>query len=92
MGVDQLLARFLGRVEHATLSHNEEWGPTVVLTIQGVDWPLTFPKPLLMESADVRLRSRTRLDHDRPVWRGLAVQRLDASWGFAQEMCRDLLH
>ncbi|MBK7931289.1 MAG: hypothetical protein IPJ98_28575 [Bryobacterales bacterium] len=93
VGIDQLLARFLGRVEHATLLTQRGVGkPTVVLTIQGVDWPLTFPKPLLMESADVRLRS-----NPAPI----TADPYGAGWLFSgwmppgvshEEMCRDLLH
>jgi len=93
IGIDQLLARFLGRVDRATLLARRGIGkPTVVLSIQGVDWPLTFPNPLLVEAAGLRLRANPAPLTMDPYGAGWLFSGCIAPNGTREELVRDLLH
>lgn len=93
IGIDQLLARFLGTVDRATILTQRGVGkPTVVLTIQGVDWPLTFPNPLLVESAALRLRSNPRPITEDPYGAGWLFSGWIPPGATLEQMCRGLLH
>lgn len=93
VGIDQLLARFLGELEHATLLNQRGVGkPTLVLTIQGVDWPLTFPNALLAESADSRLRVNPKPITADPYGSGWLFSGWIPPGVSREEMCRNLLH
>ncbi|MCC7154792.1 MAG: hypothetical protein IT161_09485 [Bryobacterales bacterium] len=59
IGIDSLLARLLGRVERISfLTLRGVQRPAAVVTVCGVDWPLVFPNPILIESADLHLRAQ----------------------------------
>ena len=59
IGIDSLLARLLGRVDRISfLTVRGIQRPAAVVTVCGVDWPLVFPNPILLESADVHLRAQ----------------------------------
>lgn len=59
VGMDSLLARLLGRVERISfLTLRGVQRPAAVITVCGVDWPLVFPNPVLIESADLLLRAQ----------------------------------
>jgi hypothetical protein len=58
VGIDDLLVQVTGRVER--ISFTSERGvqrPTAVLTAQGVDWPMVFPRPMLIEHSNTYLRA-----------------------------------
>jgi len=93
VGIDGLLARFLGRVDRATMLTQRGLGrPTVVLTIQGVDWPLTFPNPLLVESAGLRLRSNPKPITEDPYGTGWLFSGWVPPGATSEQMCGNLLH
>jgi glycine cleavage system H lipoate-binding protein len=66
IGIDGFLARLIGtldRVSFVTMKGVNR--PAAVLTMGGVDWPITFPNPLLISSANVYLRGNaSRLTTD----------------------------
>ena len=58
IGVDGFLANVTGKVDGVTFvtSHGSHC-PALTLTIHGVEWPMTFPNPLLIQSVNSRVRS-----------------------------------
>lgn len=58
IGLDGLLARLLGRLESVNfLTPGGTRRPGVLVTVCGVDWPLVFPNPLLIEHTNAHLRA-----------------------------------
>ncbi len=58
IGIDGFLAEVAGSVEgvtYATLHGTHR--PTLALTIHGVEWPMSFPNPLMIQRVNVRVRS-----------------------------------
>jgi hypothetical protein len=66
--------------------------PTVVLTIRGVDWPLSFPNALLVESTDSRLRSDPRPITNDPYGCGWLFSGWIPPGVTVEQMCGNLLH
>jgi len=60
IGIDAFLADFVGNVESVTFvtTHGTQ-RPVIALNIHGVEWPLTFPNPLLIEKVNSHLRGDT---------------------------------
>jgi glycine cleavage system H lipoate-binding protein len=57
IGVDGFLARVARQVERVTfVSAHGVHRPSVVLTVRGVDWPLTFPNPMLITATNSYVR------------------------------------
>jgi len=58
IGLDSFLAETVGSVEAITFA--TERGtvcPVVVLTVHGVEWPISFPNPLMIQKVNGRVRS-----------------------------------
>lgn len=57
IGIDAFLAETVGRVDGVTfVTAHGTHRPTVTLTVHGVEWPMIFPNPLLIEKVNSRLR------------------------------------
>ncbi len=58
IGIDGFLADVAGGVEGVTFAtlHGTHC-PTVALTIHGVEWPMSFPNPVMIQKVNSRLRS-----------------------------------
>lgn len=61
VGVDGFLADVVGSVDGVTFvtTHGTHC-PTVALTVRGVDWPMMFPNPLLIQRVNGGLRTDAR--------------------------------
>jgi glycine cleavage system H lipoate-binding protein len=58
VGLDGLLANVAGSVERVTfVTERGTHCPALTLTIHGVEWPMSFPNPLLIEKVNSRARS-----------------------------------
>ncbi|MCC7499857.1 MAG: hypothetical protein IT160_19915 [Bryobacterales bacterium] len=58
IGIDALLAQALGAVEALTfVSTSGTQRPTAVATVRGTDFPIVFPRPLLIKNANLYLRA-----------------------------------
>jgi glycine cleavage system H lipoate-binding protein len=57
IGLDAFLAEVLGKVDGVTFvtTHGTQ-RPVVALTVHGVEWPMTFPNPLLIQKVNGHLR------------------------------------
>ncbi len=58
LGVDAFLADVVGRVDGVTFA--KMYGthcPAVALTVNGVEWPMSFPNPIMIQRVNSRLRS-----------------------------------
>jgi glycine cleavage system H lipoate-binding protein len=57
IGIDALLAEMVGSVQGITFvtTHGTQ-RPVVSLTVHGVEWPMTFPNPLLIQRVNSHLR------------------------------------
>jgi len=57
IGIDAFLADFVGNVDGVTFvtTHGTQ-RPVIALTVHGVEWPLTFPNPLLIQKVNGHLR------------------------------------
>ncbi len=66
IGVDGFLAGVTGNVDGVTfVTMHGSHCPALTLTINGVEWPLSFPNPLLIERVNSRVRSHpARLSAD----------------------------
>jgi len=74
LGLDGFLANVTGNVEGVTfVTLHGSHCPALTLTINGVEWPMSFPNPLLIE----RVNSRVRSDPAR-----LTVDPYGAGWLF----------
>jgi glycine cleavage system H lipoate-binding protein len=58
IGIDAFLAGAAGVVDRVTFvnSHGTH-RPAVALTVNGVEWPMMFPNPMLIQSVNARVRS-----------------------------------
>lgn len=58
IGIDGFLADVAGKVDGVTFAtlHGTHC-PAVALTIHGVEWPMSFPNPLMIQRVNSRLRS-----------------------------------
>lgn len=61
IGIDGLLAQLVGSVQGMTFvtTHGTQ-RPVVSLTLHGIEWPMTFPNPLLIQKVNSHLRSDPR--------------------------------
>jgi glycine cleavage system H lipoate-binding protein len=58
IGVDGFVAEVAGTVDGVTfVSGRGTRCPTLALTIHGVEWPMSFPNPLMIQKVNNRLRS-----------------------------------
>ena len=58
IGIDRLLADVAGRVDGVTfVTLQGTHRPALTLTVHGVEWPMTFANPLLIEKVNCRVRS-----------------------------------
>ena len=58
IGIDAFLADVVGNVSGVTfVTTKGTHRPVVVLTVHGVEWPMTFPNPLLIQKVNGHLRS-----------------------------------
>lgn len=58
IGVDRFVADVAGSVEGVTfVSGRGTRCPALALTIHGVEWPMSFPNPLMIQKVNSRLRS-----------------------------------
>jgi len=58
IGIDSFLADVAGSVEAITFATPRGTAcPALVLTIHGVEWPMTFPNPLIIQGVNGRVRS-----------------------------------
>ncbi len=58
IGVDALLASVLAQVDRVHfITVRGTCRPSAVISAHGVDWPLTFPKPVLLERPNLYLRA-----------------------------------
>ncbi|MGB7848629.1 MAG: hypothetical protein WBL63_23655 [Candidatus Acidiferrum sp.] len=57
IGIDAMLAEVIGNVDGLTFvtTHGTQ-RPVVALTVHGVEWPMTFPNPLLIQKVNCHLR------------------------------------
>lgn len=58
IGLDAFLAEVVGKVDGITFvtTHGSQ-RPVVALTVHGVEWPLTFPNPILIQKVNSHLRA-----------------------------------
>ena len=66
IGLDGFLADVAGHVDRITIvTPNGTHCPALALTINGVEWPMSFPNPLMIQKVNSRVRSDpTRLTAD----------------------------
>lgn len=66
IGIDGFLAEVAGNVQGVTfVSSRGTHCPALALTIHGVEWPMSFPNPMMIQKVNSRLRSdATRLTAD----------------------------
>lgn len=66
VGVDTFLAHVVGNVDGVTfVSPRGTHCPALALTVHGVEWPMSFPNPMMIQKVNSRLRSDpTRLTAD----------------------------
>jgi len=66
IGIDGFVADIAGAVDGVTfVSSRGTHCPALALTVHGVEWPLTFPNPVMIQKINSRLRSDpTRLTAD----------------------------
>jgi glycine cleavage system H lipoate-binding protein len=89
IGVDMFLIKVVGKVDGVTFvtTHGTE-RPVVVLTINGTEWPMTFPNPMLIEKVNAQLRrdpSRLSADPYGSGW-------LFAGWEIPRRTRAGLIH
>lgn len=58
LGIDEFVAHFAGTVDGITFvsSHGTQC-PVLTLTVHGVEWPMSFPNPVMIQKVNSRLRS-----------------------------------
>lgn len=58
LGIDRFLADVAGTIEGVTFATTRGTHcPTVSLTVHGVEWPMSFPNPVMIQRVNSRLRS-----------------------------------
>ena len=62
IGIDAFLAASAGALDRVTFvnSHGTH-RPSVALTVNGVEWPMMFPNPMLIQSVNARVRSHPKV-------------------------------
>ncbi|HKN23742.1 MAG TPA: hypothetical protein VJX72_02765 [Candidatus Acidoferrum sp.] len=60
IGIDAFLAEFVGKFDGITFvtTHGTQ-RPVIALTVHGLEWPMTFPNPLLIQKVNSHLRGDT---------------------------------
>jgi glycine cleavage system H lipoate-binding protein len=67
IGVDGFLAGLTGRLDRITfITTRGTHRPSVALTVNGVEWPMVFPNPILIERVNTHLRSDAKRLADDP--------------------------
>jgi glycine cleavage system H lipoate-binding protein len=57
IGIDAFLADFVGHFDGITfVTTRGTQRPVIALTVHGVDWPMTFPNPILIQKVNSHLR------------------------------------
>jgi len=81
IGIDSFLADVAGNIDGLTFvtTHGTQ-RPVVALTVNGVEWPMTFPNPLLIHKVNAHLRSNPKRLIDDPYGSGW----LFAGWELAE--------
>lgn len=82
IGIDSFLADVAGNIDGLTFvtTHGTQ-RPVVALTVNGVEWPMTFPNPLLIHKVNSHLRSDPKRLIDDPYGSGW----LFAGWELAEQ-------
>jgi glycine cleavage system H lipoate-binding protein len=58
VGIDGFLAELMGRIDGITfITTRGTHRPSVALTVNGLEWPMVFPNPLLIERVNSHLRT-----------------------------------
>ena len=58
VGIDEFLADVAGSIDGVTfVTLHGTHCPTVALTVHGVEWPMSFPNPVMIQRVNSRLRS-----------------------------------
>jgi glycine cleavage system H lipoate-binding protein len=58
IGIDNFLAEFAGDVSGVTfVTSRGTYCPALALTVHGVEWPMSFPNPVMIQKVNNRLRS-----------------------------------
>jgi glycine cleavage system H lipoate-binding protein len=71
VGIDGFLAHLLGSIDQITFTTLRGMQrPSAVLSVGGVDWPLVFPNPMLIASANLYLRCAPNRIVDDPYGAG----------------------
>jgi len=81
IGIDSFLAHMVGNIDGLTFvtTHGTQ-RPVVSLTVHGMEWPMTFPNPLLIQKVNGHLRSDPKRLIDDPYGSGW----LFAGWEVAE--------
>jgi glycine cleavage system H lipoate-binding protein len=91
VGIDAFFGRLAGRIDRIHfLTTKGMHKPTVMLTVNGVDWPLVFPNPLLIGGANLYLRSHPERLVDDPYRRGWLFEGWELPSGAGA--CAGLMH
>ena len=71
IGLDAFLANVAGRIDGVTFVNSTGTRrPTVALRVNGVEWPLTFPNPLLIQGVNTHLQIHPQRIADDPYGSG----------------------
>jgi glycine cleavage system H lipoate-binding protein len=71
IGIDAFLADFVGSIDGLTfVTTHGTLRPVVALTVHGVEWPMTFPNPILIQGVNSHLRSNPKALIDDPYGSG----------------------
>jgi glycine cleavage system H lipoate-binding protein len=58
IGIDEFLAHIAGTLDGITfVSSRGTHSPALALTVHGVEWPMSFPNPLMIQKVNSRVRS-----------------------------------
>jgi glycine cleavage system H lipoate-binding protein len=58
LGIDEFLADLVGSVDGITfVSSHGTHCPALAVTVHGVEWPMTFPNPVMIQKVNSRVRS-----------------------------------
>jgi glycine cleavage system H lipoate-binding protein len=58
IGIDGFLVDVVGNVDNVTFAHTSGTHcPALAFTVHGVEWPMSFPNPLMIQKVNSRLRS-----------------------------------
>jgi len=71
IGLDKFLADTAGRVEGVTfVTAGGTRRPTVALRVNGVEWPISFPNPMLIQGVNTHLQANPQRIADDPYGAG----------------------